>query len=153
MKVYLIYCDDGYDGYDKVVAVFTKKHLAKKALLLCPDSTPFNHYYYEEQETDISLNAPENCRPYEVLVREDTVVQVKVLRFLENSDLYASMMGSLLAHMDTTPPEQQVYCWATDADHASQLALKMTHADLKVPSLPPETPQETQARKNKKKLR
>lgn len=31
MKVYIIYCADKYDGYDKVVAVFTKEHLAKKS--------------------------------------------------------------------------------------------------------------------------
>ena len=131
MKVYLIYCSDRYDGNDEVIAVFADEQSAKNALLLCPDPTPNKRYYYQPKEVYKELKVPENCRPYRVLIRDGVVVETTILRFLENSDLYASMMGSLLAHMDTTPPEQQVYCWATDADHASQLALKMTHADLK----------------------
>lgn len=41
-------------------------------------------------------------------------------------------MSTLLVHEtdNTMPSEQVAYCWATDADHASQLALEMTHADL-----------------------
>ena len=126
MKIYIVYCADRYEGNDKVIAVFTQEHLAEKALLLCPNPTHYERYYYDEEETNVSLNTPENCRPYRVLVREGTVVQVEVLRFLENSDLYAPIMGTVVS----TPPNLAVYCWATDADHARQLALEMTHADL-----------------------
>lgn len=126
MTVWIVYCADRYDGNDKVIAVFTQEDLAKKALLLCPDSTHYNHYYYREEKTDL-ISAPENCRPYRVLVREGTVVEMGILRFLENSDLYASIMGTV----DSTPPNLAVYCWATDADHARQLALEMTRTHLK----------------------
>jgi hypothetical protein len=111
MTVYIVYRSDRYDDNDKVIAIFTQEDLAKKALLLCPDSTHYNHYYYHEEETDL-ISAPENCRPYRVSVREGTVVKVGVLRFLENSNLYAPIMGTVYR----SPPYVTVYCWATDAD-------------------------------------
>ena len=126
MKVYIVYCADRYEDNDKVIAVFTQEELAKKALLLCPDSTHYARYYYREKETDVALNAPENCRPYRVLVRENTVVQVKILRFLEDSYLYAPIMGTV----DSMPPHMTIYCWATNADHARQLSLEMTLTHL-----------------------
>jgi len=127
MKVYIVYYTDRYDGNDKVIAVFTQEELAKKALLLCPNSTHYNSYYYKEEHTDVTLNVPENCRPYRVLVREGNVIEVGVIRFLENFSLYAPIMGTV----DSMSYDLTVYCWATDADHASQLALEMALTALK----------------------
>jgi hypothetical protein len=126
MNVYIVYCTDRYDGNDKVIAVFTQEYLAERALLLCPDPTHYNRYYYREEKTDL-ISAPHGCRPYRVLVREGTVVEMGILRFLENSDLYAPIMDTV----DSTPPDLAVYCWASDTDHARQLALDMTLTHLK----------------------
>jgi hypothetical protein len=132
MRVHIIYCSDRYDADDKAVAVVANEQLAKDALLLCPDPTRFQRYYYQPKEVYEDLKVPKNCRPYRCTVRDGAVVQTIILRYLENP-LYQSVMGTTetFPEIGAVPPEQVAYCWATNAEQASRLALEMVHTASK----------------------
>jgi len=121
MKIYVLYSlDKAYNDF-KIIEIFTEEKLAKQALLLCPDNADFTKYDYEEWETVSNLEYPENCRAYRVNVVDGKVTAKRILPFLEDRYMYEPLMNTV----DNYGNNSTVYCWATDDDHAEQVAMSM----------------------------
>jgi hypothetical protein len=121
MKIYVLYCLHKLDNDFKIIEIFTEEKLAKRALLLCPDKANFKEYGYEEWETVSNLEYPENCRAYRVNVVDGKVTEKRILPFLEDRYMYEPVMNTANRYGNIST----VYCWATDDDHAEQVAMSM----------------------------
>ena len=121
MKIYVLYCLHKLDNDFKIIEIFTEEKLAKRALLLCPDKANFKEYGYEEWETVSNLEYPENCRAYRVNVVDGKVTAKRILPFLEDRYMYEPVMNTANHYGNIST----VYCWATDDDHAEQVAMSM----------------------------